>query len=654
MLRSCIRWSLGACAVVAFALARPPAMLEAQNAAPLSVAVDASQAQQKIYHAKVTMPAHSGAFTFVYPRWIPGWHSPSGPVTNVVSLRVLAGGVPIPWRRDLVDFFAIHTDLPAGTTSLEVDFDVVGAPQAFADLTMPSTENLAILQWNAFLMYPEDAKADEQQVRATLRLPLGWQFATALPPGLVEISRVRPIAEMPLVFGPVSLTTFVDSPLIAGKYFKNVPLGGEHELDIVADSAAALAFSPQFLTGMQHLVAEAPALYGTKHYRHYNFLLTLTDSIDPNGIEHHESSDNRAVEKYLTEPQLFRAFADLMPHEFSHSWNGKYRRPADLLVDDFQKPQRTDLLWVYEGLNQYVGELLQTRSRLLSYHDQLDSLAISAANMDVQSGRKWRPIRDLADEAPLAYWAPDAYYELRRAGWDFYTECNLVWLEADVIIRKQSGGKRSLDDFLKLWASGGSATPSVKTYTLADVIATLNAIQPYDWAAFLDERIAKIQPHAPLGGISGGGWQLVYSDVASDVFHANEANGKQADFRFSLGAVVSTDADKDGTIKDLVIESPAFAAGLSPGMKIVAVEGRRWSADLLRQALRDAKSRRTPLELIVTNGDFFRTIRIPYYDGERYPRLERIPGAPDLLSRIYAPRTFTPAPEATASLPANS
>ena len=624
-------------ALAALACASPSTAAEAQSPNALQVDVDASQAPQKIYHVKVTMPAHPGAFTFVYPRWIPGWHSPSGPITNVVSLRVLAKGAAVPWRRDLIDFFAVHTDLTAGVSSLEVDFDVVGAPQTFADLDLPSTDNLAIVQWNAMLVYPEGAVADAQPVVATLRLPSGWHFGTALP--------VRARNGDTITFEQVSLTTLVDSPLDAGKYFRSVSLGGEHELDIVADSAAALNFSDPFLTGMQHLVAEGPALYGNKHYRNYHFLLSLTDSTDPNGIEHHESSDNRAVEKYLTDPQVFKAFADLMPHEFSHSWNGKYRRPADLLVDDFQKPERTDLLWGYEGLNQYVGELLQTRSRLLAYHDQLDSLAISAANMDVQSGRKWRPIRDLADEAPLAYWAPNAYYELRRNGFDFYTECDLIWLEADVTIRQVSKGRRSLDDFLKLWASGGSTTPSVKTYTIDDVIATLNAVQPYDWTGFLDERIAKVQPHAPLGGITGAGWRLAYSETASELFRANEVNSKSADFRFSLGVVVSTDGDKDGTIKDLVIESPAFGAGLAPAMRIVAVDGRKWSADLLRQALRDAKTRRTPLELIVSNGDFFRVLRIPYYDGERYPRLERVAGTPDLLASIYAPKTFKAPPE---------
>ena len=640
MLRG-VRLLAAACALSAVWFAAPATPAGAQNATPLRVLIDASQATQKIYHVKVTMPAQAGPFTFVYPKWIPGWHGPVGPVADVVSLRVLAGSTPLAWRRDLVDFFAIHTDVPAGTTSLEVDFDVVGAKATTGEMDVPSTANLLLIQWSSFLMYPSGAVADTLPVNATLRLPSGWSFGTALPVRADPAGSVGTSDPDTIAFGQVSLTTLVDSPLNASRYFKAVPLGEDHELDIAADSAAALAFSPEFLAGMKHLVAEGPALYGTKHYRKYHFLLTLTDAIDPNGIEHHESSDNRADEKYLTDPLDFKAFADLMPHEFSHSWNGKYRRPATLLVDDFQKPERTDLLWVYEGLNQYVGEVLTTRARLTNLRDEMESLAISAAQMDVESGRSWRPVRDLADEAPILYNAPGAYNELRRNAGDFYTEGNLIWLDADVTIRRLSNGTRSLDDFLKLWASGGSTTPSVRTYTIDDVVATLNAIAPNDWAGFFRERIATVQARAPLGGIGGGGWRLAYSATASDLFKANETARKAADFRYSLGIVVSTDPSDDGTIKDVVIDAPAYAAGVAPGMKIVAVDGRRWSSDQLHQSVVAAASRATPIELIVSNGDFFKTVQLAWHQGERFPKLERIPGSPDLLTRIYAPRTFT-------------
>ncbi|MBC5810725.1 MAG: M61 family peptidase, partial [Candidatus Eremiobacteraeota bacterium] len=425
-----------------------------QDATGLRVAVDASQAPQKIFHVVVTMPARAGPMTVVYPRWIPGWHGPVGPIADVVNLRLKAAGNALEWRRDLVDFFAVRTTVPNGVSTLEADFDVVGAAATTGEMDVPSTENLALIQWSSFLMYPEGAVADSLPATASLTLPAGWDFGTALP--------VRSRQGAAISFDTVSLTTLVDSPLNMGRYFSKIRLDDRSELDVAADSAAALAAPPALVTGMKHLVAEGPAAYGgTRHFRTYHFLLTLSETIAANGIEHHESSDNRAGEKYIADPQVFRPFADLMPHEFSHSWNGKYRRPASLLVDDFQKPERTDLLWVYEGMNQYVGEVLTTRSRLTSLQDQLDGLAMAAARMDFENGRAWRPIRDVADTAPLLYNAPGAYTSLRRNAFDFYTEGNLIRLDADVTIRKISNGRKSLDDFWALWAAGGSTTPSV-------------------------------------------------------------------------------------------------------------------------------------------------------------------------------------------------
>jgi predicted metalloprotease with PDZ domain len=615
----------------------------AQTATPMTLTVDATQAAQKIYHVAVTMPAKPGPFTLDYPKWIPGWHGPVGPIADVVNLRLRAGSNVITWRRDLVDFFAIHTDVPPGATSLEADFDLVGAPATTGEMDVPSTDNLLLIQWSSFLMYPDGAMADRTPIAASLKLPAGWHFGTALPVAHQNGDTVA--------FERVSLTTLVDSPLNAGRYFAAIPLGGEFELDVAADSAAALETVPAILTGMRHLVAEGPALYGDKHFTTYHFLLTLSEAVGANGIEHHQSSDNRAGEKYVSDAQVFRPFADLMPHEFSHSWNGKYRRPADLLVDDFQKPERTDLLWVYEGLNQYVGEVLTARSRLVTLQDQLDGLAITAAEMDAENGRAWRPIRDTADEAPLLYNAPGAYYHLRRSAGDFYTEGNLIWLDADVTIRRLSGGKRSLDDFLKRWAAGGSTAPSVQPYAAADVFSLLNHVAAYDWEGFFRDRIATVQPRAPLGGITGGGWRLVYADSQSDLAKARDTQEKSADFAYSLGLTISTDGANDGTVRDVLTDSPAFAAGLAPGMHIVAVDGRRWSADLLHQALKDAKTRRSPIALLATNGDFFRTYEVPWYGGERYPRLERVPGTPDLLTRIYAPLTFTPPREGVPAHP---
>jgi len=360
-----------------------PGAVCAQAAAPLRVSVDATAAAQKIYHVKVTMPAAVGAFTFVYPKWIPGYHTPSGPIEDVVGMRVLAGGVPLDWRRDLVDFYAVHTNVPAGAASIEVDFDVVGAPSQDGQTAPGSTSQLAVIEYSNFVMYPQGATALGTQVEASLSLPEGWTFGTALP---VQTSSGGTIA-----FAPATLYTLVDSPIVAGAHEKEYPLGPTEVLDAAADSDAGLELTPKFLAGMKHLVQEGPALYGGKHYRRYHFLLTLSDDIGVGGIEHHESSDDRAAEKYASEDSGYLWLADLLPHEYSHSWNGKYRRPSGLTPPDYQQPEQTDLLWVYEGMNQYNGEKLAARSGLIDFKNQLDSLALSAAQMDATGDRSATP-----------------------------------------------------------------------------------------------------------------------------------------------------------------------------------------------------------------------------------------------------------------------
>jgi predicted metalloprotease with PDZ domain len=621
--------------ILALLCARP---LDAQAAAPLRIAVDATGAPQKIYHVKETIPAAPGPLTFVYPEWIPGYHGPVGPIEGVVSLHVSARGTALEWRRDLVDMYAVHTTVPAGASELEVDFDVVGAPSHNGQTEPVSDAQLVLVEFSNLLVYPQGANAQETPVEASLTLPAGWTFGTALPVG----SRTGDT----IVFAPASLYTVIDSPVIAGAHEKAFALGGEHELDVAADSASALEATPHFLTGMKHLVEEGPALYGGKHYRDYHFLLTLSDEIDPEGIEHHESSDNRAAERYIADDDTYSLAADLMPHEYSHSWNGKFRRPADLSPADYQTPEKTDLLWVYEGLNQYNGEKLATRARLNSFHDELDTLAMQAASMDVESGRNWRPVRDTADGAPFLYQAPSQYYEIRRSAGDFYSEGDLIWLDADVTIRHLTGGAKSLDDFCKLWGAGSDQhdVPVVHGYTESDVYALLNQVVPYDWAGFFKARIATVSPHADLDGITGGGYKLVYTDTPSELFKAQETDSKVVDALFSIGLSIASGGDADGTIRDILTQSAAFGAGLAPGMRIVAVDGRRFSADVLRAALRAHKGGNVPLQLIVENGGFFKVVSFAAPDGERYPHLVRT-GGPDVLQAVYHPKTFSPPPE---------
>jgi len=611
----------------------------AQSAQPIALAVDVSQAPQKIFHVKETIPVAPGTLTFVYPEWIPGYHSPAGPLPGVVGLHLSANGATLAWRRDLVDFYAIHTTVPSGASSLEIAFDVVDAPPVIGEEPPRDTANLAILQWSSYLVYPQGAKADDLHVSLNVTLPNGWDFATALPQRTRNGSSAS--------FDPVTLTTLVDSPLLTGRCFRRIALSSEPsaELDMAADSAAALRIHDSIVTGMKHLVVEAPALYGSRHWRTYHFLLALTDVIPVNGIEHHESSDNRAPEAYVTDFDTFRANGDLMAHEFSHSWNGKYRRPYDLWAPDFQQPEKTDLLWVYEGLNQYVGELLATRSRLYDVAEEREVLAMGAAQMDAEGGRRWRPLRDVADEAPILYVTPPQFGALRRAANDFYTEGDLIWLEVDTIIRRRSSGKRSIDDFLHAWTTGGSTTPSVETYTYDDVISTLQSVEPYDWRAFFEKRIAQIQPSAPLAGIENAGWRLVYDDQPSERWKATEDDNHEVDVSLSAGFIVSTDdsqAGGSGEITDVEPNSPASQAGIAPGMRLLAINSRKWSADTLHEALTEAKTTHHPIALLIANNDFYQTVSVAVYTGNRYPHLKRDNSKPDLLTRIYAPRTFTP------------
>jgi predicted metalloprotease with PDZ domain len=618
-----------------------PRQAAAQSGPVLHVDVDASQAAQKIFHVKVSMPAKPGPFTFVYPEWIPGYHGPVGPIEDVVDMHVSANGAPLEWRRDLVDMYAVHTTVPAGATTLDVAFDVVGAESRNGQIHPLSTSQLAILEYSDFTLYPQGAAAEVTRAEATMTLPHGWTFGTALP--------VEKRSGDTIVFAPASLYTVVDSPIVAGAHEKAFPLGGEHELDVSAESAAALELDPKFLTGMKHLVAEGPALYGGKHYRDYHFLLTLSDPIGYEGIEHHESSDDRAVERYALDDKIYRPGSDLLPHEYSHSWNGKYRRPADLAQPDYQIPERTDLLWVYEGLNQYNGEKLATRSRLNSFHDQLDRLAMTAAQMEVESGRAWRPVRDTADGAPFLYTVPNAWYEQRRSANDFYSEGDLIWLDADVTIRRLSHDTKSLDDFCKLWGNGSDTTsvPKVDPYDEADVIALLGRVLPYDWAGFFKKRIDSVQPHAPLDGITHGGYKLVYTDTPSTIERLANEGSHDLDALYSFGATFANGGDDgpDGTIRNILTDSPAFRAGLAPGVRVIAVDGRKWSADVFSDALKAHKGGTEPMHLIVANEDRYSVVDVPVFTGERFPHLVRDATQTDELATIYYPKTFAPAPE---------
>jgi predicted metalloprotease with PDZ domain len=597
---------------------------------PFLLKVDARDVNRRVLHATLHIPAQPGALTLVYPKWIPGEHGPTGPISDLAGLKMTAAGQPIAWHRDPLDNYAFQFEVPTGANAVDValDFLLPSDPNGFTQAAS-SSANLVVISWNTLLLYPKGPAANTVTFTAQLQLPTGWKSASALTRSSESTDGIE--------FTPVTLETLIDSPLIAGAYLRTFDLSPgaptPHRLNVVADSAAALEMKPEDLARFSQLAGEEQALFGAHHYRKYDFLLTLSEQVAHFGLEHHESSDNRAPERMLIDEELRKGWAGLLPHEMVHSWNGKYRRPADIATPDFHQPMQTELLWVYEGLTTYLGEVLTARSGLYTVTNYLEHLALVAAQLDHQRGRDWRPLADTAVAAHLLYYARPEGTSWRRSV-DFYPEGELIWLEADVTIRERTQGKRSLDDFCQRFFGGESGPPRVVPYTLDDVVAALNDVAPFDWRGFFQQRVYSVTTRAPLGGIERGGWRLVYRDTPSDMLKNAETTKKGTDLSFSLGLALK----EDGGILDVIPGLPADRAGVGPGMKLLAVNSRRWKPELLRTAIKEAKVGTAPVELLVENGDVFKTCRLDYREGERYPFLERDASKPDVLAEIIKPR----------------
>jgi predicted metalloprotease with PDZ domain len=598
------------------------------------IQVDAREAPRGIMSAHLTLPVAAGPLTLVYPKWLPGYHSPAGPLTSLAGPIFKADGQTLPWRRDSVDLNAFHLEIPAGVTQLGVDLEIDTsiAPDGLvqgSEAPRTATESLLILEWNQLLLYPAATRSDDLSYQASVRLPAGWKYATALGTVSAASDGIR--------FAPVSLTTLVDSTLIAGRYMRDISLGGTPAvtLHIAADTPVALNMSADTESHYRRLVREAAALFGATHYDHYEFLWSLTDQITPDGLEHHQSSDNRSPLRALLDDPIRRAEANLLAHEYVHSWNGKYRRPAGLATANYQDPMLGDMLWVYEGLTEYLSDVLGARSGLLTPDEFRGELAHDAAAMQSHSAREWRPLQDTTVAASLLYYESHNWTARLRRQEDFYQESALLWLEADTLIRRLSKGRRSLDDFCKLLYGPPSTAPEMVPYDFDDVVKALAAVQPYDWAGFWKERLNRLRPEAPLEGLEASGWQLVFTSTPAVMHLAHEADDKDLDLRYSLGFVVD---DDQATIGDVIPRSPADAAGASPGSHIMALNGYKWSKELLQDTLGAPADPSGKLTLLVQKDDTFKTLELRYSGGERYPDLAREPGAPDILSQIGQPR----------------
>ncbi len=600
---------------------------------PARIAVDAREAPRGIMSAHLALPVSAGPLTLVYPKWLPGRHSPAGPLTSLGGQRFTANGQSLPWRRDAIDLNAFHLDIPSGVTRLEADLEILTAPApdgVVQGLESPraATESLLILEWNQLLLYPSGSRSDDLTYQASVRLPPGWKFATALETTSPGPDRVE--------FAPVSLTTLMDSTLLAGRYFRDMPLGGTPAvtLHIAADTPVALNMSSETAAHYRRLVREAAALFGATHYSHYDFLWSLTDQIMPDGLEHHESSDNRSPLRALVDDPIRRAEANLLPHEYVHSWNGKYRRPAGLATPDYQTPMIDEMLWVYEGLTEYLGDVLAARSGLLTEGEFRDEIARIAAAMQSHSAREWRSLQETTIAAPLLYYQSRAWAARLRRQDDFYQESALLWLEADTIIRRGSKGRKTLDDFCKLFYGAPNTGPRVVPYDFDAVVRALTAVYAYDWAGFWTERLNRLRAAAPLEGVQAAGWRLALTDTPSSMHLAHEADDRDLDLRYSLGFYVDDDR---GTIGDVIPRSPADLAGAAPGSHLIALNGYKWSKEILHDTLAAPAGPSGTITLLIEKDDMFKTLDLKYSGGERYPNLLREPGTEDLLAHIARP-----------------
>ena len=600
---------------------------------PIQITADLSDAPRKLFHAEVDLPVTPGPLTLTTPKWIPGHHTPNGAVAEITGVVFTANGQTLAWRRDDVDLYQFHLTIPQGVSTLHAHLDCI--------VTDRVSQKLAAMEWEALMLYPANTPVRDIPIQPSVKVPAGWGIGTALTPvssGAYPVPAPGAVTQ----FAATTAEQLQDSPIIAGQYFHEFPLAPEitpkHYIDVVSDLAEDSNLRPAVLASLSNLVREADALYGSHHYHVYHFLLTLSDVAGGGGLEHGQSSDNGVGEKGFADGAHELREADLLPHEFTHSWNGKYRRPAGLYQPDFATPQQGALLWVYEGMTQYLGSVLAARAGFETQAQYRDRLAETAAILDYTPGREWRSPEDTAIAASVVR-SYTPWMNWRR-GQDYYQEGLLLWLDADTLIRKLTQNQKSLNDFEKIFlGKGGNTGPLIVTYDFNELVQDLNAVAPYDWATFLHDRIDKINPHADLAGIEQGGYRLVYKDKPSATQHtmAGMPGGRRAGAGcwFSIGLSVGG----DGSISDVRWNGPADKANLAPGEKIIAVNGQIFSAEALQAAIKAAKGNTEPIHLIVQADAFVSMADIDYHDGERYPLLERVEGTPAYLDDITKPLT---------------
>lgn len=593
----------------------------------LRIEVDARDIGRRIFKVKATIPAKPGPLTLLYPQWLPGAHSPSGPIDKVAGLVVTANGTPLQWTRDQYDVYAFKVNVPEGASEVVAQFNFLSS-QGGSQGRVVMTPEMLNLQWNANSLYPAGVITRNLQAQASVTLPKGWSYATALATERRDGDTV--------VFKPIRYDHLVDSPLFAGRYYQQYDLDPGAKvpvrLNVFADDAKSMVAKPEQLKAHRALVQQIYKLYGARHFDRYDFLLALTSKLGGIGLEHQRSSENSAEPGYFTEWDKNWLGRDLLPHEFNHSWNGKYRRGADLTTPNFNVPMGDSLLWLYEGQTQFWGQVLAARSGLWSEQQTRETLANVAATYDRgRPGLAWRALQDTTNDPTIAQRRALAFrnYQLSE---DYYSGGQMVWLDVEGKLRALTGNKRSLDDFAKAFFGMNDGDWDVNPYTFEDVVHTLNGIAPFDWASFLRERL---DGHGSLtGGLDAAGWKLVYTETPSEAVKAQETRASGINLTYSLGLSVAN----SGVLTDVLWDSPAFNAGLIPGMTVLAVNGRVYKGETLKEAVTAAKTDKAPITLLVRSFDRIDTVTLDYHGGLLYPSLERIAGKPDRLAELWKAR----------------
>jgi predicted metalloprotease with PDZ domain len=624
----------------------PPAIaapVDRPYAGAIDLNVQLTNLTDRVIHVRERIPVERGAreLVLLYPQWIPGNHSPTGPISRLGGVVTTVDGKRVQWVRDEVNVYAFHVPLSPTAKSVDVEFDYL-SPMKPQEGRIEISDAIADLQWNEVVLYPAGYFSRDIPVDVTLTIPDGWKYATALETASEQGSTIR--------FKQTTLNTLLDSPLYAGSHFKRIDLSPSAtnivHLDVFADDDKYLEITPDELQKHKQLAIEADKLYQSHHYNHYDLLLLLSDKVGGIGLEHHQSSENGQRPNYFTEWNSGIAGRDLLAHEYTHSWNGKFRRPADLWTPNFNVPMRDDLLWVYEGMTEYWGIVLTSRSGMRTPEETRDVIARIAAGFEITPGRDWRPLVDTTNQPTISQRRPVPWVSWLLPE-NYYMEGALIWLDADTLIRERTNGQKSLDDVAKAFFSPYNGSFVTYTYTFDDLVNTFNSVVPYDWATFFRERVYDLHPAVPEDGITRGGYKLAYTDTEQPWVAKAEAAYGNADFSTSLGFSVSIPhagperrggaPAAPGSISNVWWGSPAFKAGIAPDMQIVSVNGKAFSPQVLREAILEAEKTKQPLSLQFRHGDDFQTILMPYYGGLRVPSLQRVQGTPSRLDDILAP-----------------